>query len=99
MCRKGGASEEVTLQLRPEWKGAPGRGNSWCEGAEARWKKPGLGRWSLALDGTGKMCKIRRHGVIPWPVDGASGEALSEPSGEGRRVRVRGPGPGRRLSE
>lgn len=45
------------------------------------------------------MCKIRRQGFIPGLVDGAGGEALPEPPGNGKRVRFRGPGPGRRLLE
>lgn len=62
VCRRERASEALTLPLRPAVEGHVRQKEQ--NGAKAPWKKPGLGRWSLAFGGTENLCNIRRQGFI-----------------------------------
>lgn len=69
---KGSVEDKMHKGKRRRVEGRADRGNSRCKDAEARWKKrreagaasatariPGLGRWSSAVPGTWRMCKIQ----------------------------------------
>lgn len=101
---KGSVEDKMHTGKRRRVEGRADRGNSRCKDAEARWKKRreagaasatarilGLGRWSSAVPGTRRMCKIQAEASCPgrWTV---GREALSEPPGKGRRRGER-PGP------
>lgn len=96
VCRRERASEELTLPLRPavEQGLRPlrptfmlGRRNKWCEGF-------------LEETGTRKVeFSVWRNREPVQHTAPRLHPALSGPSGKGRKLRVRGPGPGRRLSE
>lgn len=83
---KGSVEDKMHEGKRRRVEGRADTGNSRCKDAEARWEKrreagaasasarvPGLGRWSSAVPGMWRMCKIQAEASSPRPVDGGQG--------------------------